>query len=229
MHLQIDSIFIFTHIYSSCPQIFSNEINPFLFLFFSFNLKDSLAFIMHMFTPSPMNETPELQCPNCLRMYKTPAKLRAHMKKYCLKEKKYPCFFCDYRSKRRDHIRRHMASIHAEQLVKRQKAGLSMEIVDSGDRSEPTIAIPDTDGNEENDDDYDDDYEEDSDEWKIRCIPITRKMFKFYYIILKYYIPKFSPLLNKFDIFRSYIIIDFIGKYDWYWTQKDMIVRKLYE
>lgn len=127
---------------------------------------------MHMFTPSPEAADAELQCPNCLRMYSTEAKLKAHMRKYCLKEKKYACFFCDYRSKRRDHIRRHMASIHADKLVLRQKEGLSMEIKEAEDRfnrgaedksdttkpnSTPNDAI------EENDDDFDDDYEEDSD------------------------------------------------------------------
>lgn len=135
-----------------------------------------------MFTPSPEpTDAAELQCPNCLRMYKTPAKLKAHMKKYCLKEKKYPCFFCDYRSKRRDHIRRHMASIHAEKLLKRQKDGLSMDIKEIEDKdssnntgaaavmvrertSDPTKASAKTiDAMEENDDDFDDDYEEDSD------------------------------------------------------------------
>lgn len=119
-----------------------------------------------MFTPTTViNTADELQCPNCLRMYKTPAKLKAHMKKYCLKEKKYPCFFCEYRSKRRDHIRRHMASIHADQLLKRQKDGLSMEIVESDDKVAGTSALSQTFGeDEENDDDYDDDYEEESDE-----------------------------------------------------------------
>lgn len=135
-----------------------------------------------MFTPSPEpSAAAELQCPNCLRMYKTPAKLKAHMKKYCLKEKKYPCFFCDYRSKRRDHIRRHMASIHAEKLLRRQKAGLSMEIKETDDKDNMnntstaalmargnTIDIIKTpakagDALEENDDDFDDDYEEESD------------------------------------------------------------------
>lgn len=122
-----------------------------------------------MFTPSPEPNDAQLQCPNCLRMYKTPAKLKAHMKKYCLKEKKYPCFFCEYRSKRRDHIRRHMASIHAEQLVRRQKEGLSMEIKELDDKDgvdKLGISKRDAAANdaiEENDDDFDDDYEEESD------------------------------------------------------------------
>lgn len=122
-----------------------------------------------MFTPSPESNDAQLQCPNCLRMYKTPAKLKAHMKKYCLKEKKYPCFFCEYRSKRRDHIRRHMASIHAEQLVRRQKDGLPMEIKELDDKENSDkidVTRPDSlviDVIEENDDDFDDDYEEESD------------------------------------------------------------------
>lgn len=63
-----------------------------------------------------------------------------------------------------------MASIHAEQLLKRQKDGLSMEITELDDKMQVTTSLPSYDANafgedEENDDDYDDDYEEDSDAW----------------------------------------------------------------
>lgn len=148
-----------------CTILINTTIYSLLFI----PIADHFSFIMHMFTPSPEPNDAQLQCPNCLRMYKTPAKLKAHMKKYCLKEKKYPCFFCEYRSKRRDHIRRHMASIHAEQLVRRQKEGLSMEIKELDDKdgvdklgiSKREAAA--NDAIEENDDDFDDDYEEESD------------------------------------------------------------------
>lgn len=62
-----------------------------------------------------------------------------------------------------------MASIHAEQLVCRQKEGLSMEIIESDDKDgidKIDIAKRDlmaNEGIEENDDDFDDDYEEESD------------------------------------------------------------------
>lgn len=68
------------------------------------------------------------QCPHCHRFYNTELKLKAHIQKYCLKEKKYKCFYCSYRSKRRDHIRRHMVRVHATQMNIRVEQGLSMDI-----------------------------------------------------------------------------------------------------
>lgn len=68
------------------------------------------------------------QCPHCHRYYETEPKLKAHIQKYCLKEKKYKCFYCSYRSKRRDHIRRHMIRVHAVLMNKRIAMGLSMDI-----------------------------------------------------------------------------------------------------
>lgn len=68
------------------------------------------------------------QCPHCHRFYNTKLKLKAHIQKYCLKEKKYKCFYCSYRSKRRDHIRRHMVRVHATQMNIRVEQGLSMDI-----------------------------------------------------------------------------------------------------
>lgn len=83
------------------------------------------------------------QCPHCQRYYETKTKLKAHIQKYCLKEKKYKCFYCVYRSKRRDHIRRHMIRVHANQLNKRVASGLSMEIEATLDESLSTTTIPD--------------------------------------------------------------------------------------
>lgn len=68
------------------------------------------------------------QCPHCHRFYNTKLKLKAHIQKYCLKEKKYKCFYCSYRSKRRDHIRRHMVRVHATLMNTRVEQGLSMDI-----------------------------------------------------------------------------------------------------
>lgn len=68
------------------------------------------------------------QCPHCHRYYETEPKLKAHIQKYCLKEKKYKCFYCSYRSKRRDHIRRHMIRVHAVLMNKRIAMGLTMDI-----------------------------------------------------------------------------------------------------
>lgn len=71
------------------------------------------------------------QCPHCNRFYETEPKLKAHIQKYCLKEKKYKCFYCNYRSKRRDHIRRHMLKVHASETNARIAQGLSMDIDES--------------------------------------------------------------------------------------------------
>lgn len=71
------------------------------------------------------------QCPHCHRYYETEPKLKAHIQKYCLKEKKYKCFYCNYRSKRRDHIRRHMLKVHASETNARIAQGLSMDIDES--------------------------------------------------------------------------------------------------
>ena len=81
------------------------------------------------------------QCPHCLRFYETKQKLKTHIQKYCLKEKKYKCFYCAYRSKRRDHIRRHMYRVHSSQLKRRLNLGLSMDIEATQD-DEGTVLLP---------------------------------------------------------------------------------------
>lgn len=73
-------------------------------------------------------ETNGVQCKLCYRFYETHAKLMHHVQKYCTKEKKYKCFYCTYRSKRRDHIRRHMNKLHTAEVVNRINLGLSMNI-----------------------------------------------------------------------------------------------------
>lgn len=87
------------------------------------------------------------QCPHCHRFYDTSAKLKAHIQKYCLKEKKYKCFYCVYRSKRRDHIRRHMHRVHVIQLEKRLSLGLSMEIEPTNEDGEVIVETDETAGN----------------------------------------------------------------------------------
>lgn len=74
------------------------------------------------------DEPNSIQCKLCYRFYDTPAKLMHHVQKYCTKEKKYKCFYCTYRSKRRDHIRRHMSKLHTAEVVNRINLGLSMDI-----------------------------------------------------------------------------------------------------
>lgn len=89
---------------------------------------DDSANFDHVY-PATMPDMP--QCPHCHRFYETEPKLKAHIQKYCLKEKKYKCFYCNYRSKRRDHIRRHMLKVHASETNARIAQGLSMDIDES--------------------------------------------------------------------------------------------------
>ncbi|XP_058827922.1 uncharacterized protein LOC131687853 [Topomyia yanbarensis] len=64
-----------------------------------------------------------MQCPNCKRIYPSRDKVRQHIKKYCLKEKKFQCMFCQYRSKRKDHIVRHTDRMHPSQLRAKLQQG----------------------------------------------------------------------------------------------------------
>jgi hypothetical protein len=72
------------------------------------------------------------QCPYCRRVYADAVAVNRHIKKYCLKEKRFGCIFCQYRSKRKDHIVRHSIRVHDAQL--RQK------IID-GEFAAPTDAV----------------------------------------------------------------------------------------
>jgi len=80
------------------------------------------------------NRDAPAQCPYCKRVYANAQKVQTHIKKYCLKEKKYRCMFCPYRSKRRDHIIRHAAKVH-ESLV--------AEKISSGEITGPSEAFVD--------------------------------------------------------------------------------------
>lgn len=64
-----------------------------------------------------------VQCPKCKRVYPSREKVRQHIRKYCLKEKKFQCIFCQYRSKRKDHIVRHTERMHPAQLRERVQQG----------------------------------------------------------------------------------------------------------
>uniref|UniRef100_A0A1A9WRF9 C2H2-type domain-containing protein n=1 Tax=Glossina brevipalpis TaxID=37001 RepID=A0A1A9WRF9_9MUSC len=55
-----------------------------------------------------------MQCKHCKRFYKSVQKLQEHVRKYCLKEKKYKCVSCEYRSRRKDHVLRHAKRKHCE-------------------------------------------------------------------------------------------------------------------
>lgn len=55
-----------------------------------------------------------MQCRHCNRYYKSHQKLQEHVRKYCLKEKKYKCISCEYRSRRKDHVLRHAKRKHCD-------------------------------------------------------------------------------------------------------------------
>uniref|UniRef100_A0A1I8NA07 Uncharacterized protein n=1 Tax=Musca domestica TaxID=7370 RepID=A0A1I8NA07_MUSDO len=55
-----------------------------------------------------------MQCKHCKRFYKSVQKLQEHVRKYCLKEKKYKCVSCEYRSRRKDHVLRHAKRKHCD-------------------------------------------------------------------------------------------------------------------
>lgn len=55
-----------------------------------------------------------MQCKHCKRFYKSMHKLQEHVRKYCLKEKKYKCVCCEYRSRRKDHVLRHAKRKHCD-------------------------------------------------------------------------------------------------------------------
>lgn len=55
-----------------------------------------------------------MQCKHCNRFYKSHQKLQEHVRKYCLKEKKYKCISCEYRSRRKDHVLRHAKRKHCD-------------------------------------------------------------------------------------------------------------------
>lgn len=63
------------------------------------------------------------QCPYCRRVYADSIAVNRHIKKYCLKEKRFGCIFCQYRSKRKDHIVRHSIRVHDAQLRQKIAAG----------------------------------------------------------------------------------------------------------
>lgn len=96
-----------------------------------------------------------MQCKHCKRFYKSVQKLQEHVRKYCLKEKKYKCVSCEYRSRRKDHVLRHAKRKHCdlyEQYRDDEEALFVIRTEEDGDEHMM--------GRYENDMDYDgpDDY-----------------------------------------------------------------------
>jgi hypothetical protein len=100
----------------------------------------------------PIAVTNGSQCPHCRRVYADAVAVNRHIKKYCLKEKRFGCIFCHYRSKRKDHIVRHSIRVHDKQLRKKiidgEFAAPGDAVLKDGKLCEPeTTSGMDLDGN----------------------------------------------------------------------------------
>lgn len=113
-----------------------------------------------------------LQCHGCLRYYQNAVKLNEHIKKYCTKEKKYKCLYCEYKSRRRDHILRHATRKHPREfeMLDSNGTGVHSLIVDMKTKIKKEEAKEahnnnNIDPDNENDsyDEFDDDFNEDED------------------------------------------------------------------
>lgn len=109
-----------------------------------------------------------LQCHGCLRYYQNAVKLNEHIKKYCTKEKKYKCLYCEYKSRRRDHILRHATRKHPKEfeMLDSNGTGVHSLIVDMKKKQEAKVHNNNNiDPENDNDsyDEFDDDYNEDED------------------------------------------------------------------
>ena len=98
-----------------------------------------------------------LQCPHCFRYYLTVAKLKHHIVKYCTKEKKFKCPYCEYRSRRKDHIYRHLSAVHSKEYFKYKMSGSLSEL-------DIKIKEPQTTNSHNNDDYIEDDDDDDDDD-----------------------------------------------------------------
>ena len=80
-----------------------------------------------------------MQCKHCNRYYKSHQKLQEHVRKYCLKQKKFKCISCEYRSRRKDHVLRHSKRKHSELYARMRNDEESLyEIRPEDDNDDPT-------------------------------------------------------------------------------------------
>ncbi|KAH8303066.1 hypothetical protein KR044_004580 [Drosophila immigrans] len=98
-----------------------------------------------------------MQCNHCNRYYKSPQKLQEHVRKYCLKQKKYKCVSCEYRSRRKDHVLRHAKRKHCMLYERLRNDEDSLYLI----RNEDDLSNDDNE--HENDHDQDHDHEVDGD------------------------------------------------------------------
>jgi hypothetical protein len=90
------------------------------------------------------------QCPHCRRVYPDDDAVTRHIKKYCLKEKRFGCIFCQYRSKRKDHIVRHTIRVHDAQVKEKIAAG-EFAVPNDAVLKDGVLCEPEGDGKDSND------------------------------------------------------------------------------
>ncbi|XP_022226861.2 longitudinals lacking protein, isoforms H/M/V isoform X11 [Drosophila obscura] len=99
-----------------------------------------------------------MQCKHCNRYYKSPQKLQEHVRKYCLKQKKYKCVSCEYRSRRKDHVLRHAKRKHCMLYEQARDDEESLYVIRNEDDMSNDEATGDGDGDGDGDaDDGDND------------------------------------------------------------------------
>ncbi|EDW47275.1 GM20514 [Drosophila sechellia] len=94
-----------------------------------------------------------MQCKHCNRYYKSHQKLQEHVRKYCLKQKKYKCVSCEYRSRRKDHVLRHAKRKHCMLYEQSRDDEESLYVIrNEDDMSNDEEAIDGDDGDAEDGD-----------------------------------------------------------------------------
>ncbi|XP_064549043.1 longitudinals lacking protein, isoforms H/M/V isoform X11 [Drosophila montana] len=99
-----------------------------------------------------------MQCKHCNRYYKSHQKLQEHVRKYCLKQKKYKCVSCEYRSRRKDHVLRHAKRKHCMLYERLRNDEESLYLI----RNEDDLSNDDNE--HDNDNDADNDHDNDAED-----------------------------------------------------------------
>ncbi|KAL7736255.1 hypothetical protein ACLKA6_002931 [Drosophila palustris] len=97
-----------------------------------------------------------MQCKHCNRYYKSHQKLQEHVRKYCLKQKKYKCVSCEYRSRRKDHVLRHAKRKHCMLYERLRNDEERLYLI----RNEDDLSNDDNDNDNDGDNDNDNDAED---------------------------------------------------------------------
>lgn len=96
-------------------------------------------------TTSILERDDYMQCKHCKRFYKSMQKLQEHVRKYCLKEKKYKCVSCEYRSRRKDHVLRHAKRKHCELYEQFREEEESLFVIRTEEESDDHLGRYDVD------------------------------------------------------------------------------------